>query len=49
MCADGKNAYREQGYKPRPAKELWDDAAMNPKNKKNKQSTDTEFLEDCVR
>ena len=37
MCADGKNAYREQGYKPRPAKELWDDAAMNPKNKKKEK------------
>ena len=34
MCADGKTAYREQGYTPRPAKALWDEAAMNPKNKK---------------
>ena len=48
MCADGKNAYREQGHKPRPAKVLWEASPMNPKNK-NKQSTGTDFLERHVR
>ena len=48
MCADGKNAYREQGYTPRPAKVLWEASPMNSKNRKN-QSTGTEFLEGCVR
>ena len=50
MCADGKNAYREQGYTPRPAKVLWEASPMNPKNRKEKkQSTGTEFLERYVR
>jgi hypothetical protein len=48
MCADGKQSYREQGYKPRDVEQLWDESAMNPKNKK-KQSTGTEFLERYVR
>ena len=49
MCADGKTAYREQGYEPRDGEQLWDESAMNPKNKKKKQRTGTEFLEDHIR
>ena len=48
MCADGKQSYREQGYEPRKADELWEQSPMNPKNKK-KQSNGTEFLERYVR
>lgn len=47
MC--DKSAYREQGYEPREPEELWDESPMNPKNKKKKQSTGTDFMEDYLR
>ena len=49
MCADGKQSYREQGYKPRDGEQLWDESAMNPKNRKKKHSTGAEFQEMYLR
>jgi hypothetical protein len=34
MCGDGKQAYREIGYNPRTAEELW---ALSPHNPKNRE------------
>lgn len=47
MC--NQTPYREAGYKPRDKDELWDESAMNPKNKKKKPHTGEEFLRDTVR
>ena len=38
MC--DKSAYREQGYKPRDGEQLWNESAMNPKNKKKGDEKD---------
>lgn len=47
--------YREQGYKPRTPKELYDDSPMNPEKKKKEEEDKKKMqnymaiLEDCVR
>jgi hypothetical protein len=49
MCADGKEAYREQGYKPRKGEELWAASPMNEKNRKKRETKEMEFFEETMR
>lgn len=51
MTADDTPAsHREDGYKPRPASELWPQSPMNPENKKKKRERkEMEFIEDVMR
>jgi hypothetical protein len=49
MCGDGKEAYREQGYKPRKGEELWAASPMNEKNRKKRETKEMEFIEDVMR